>query len=161
MTRAGGSKVSYFSDGNLLATLKGVVKRAEKAHDEKVDAMLVRLNELILARTPVWEGDTVHNWRWSTRSPSYGHEEPIESPAYPGKTNKMALGVEPRRRANEKRPRQSLAGALRAKEPVDIYLTNSSDSVVDLEAGLLPTPKLFRGQRGFVSLSLREVFGKW
>lgn len=160
-TRAGGSKVSYFSDGNMQLMLKGVMREVERKADEALDRKLVQLNELILERTPVWEGDTIHNWRWSARRPNYEHADPIEVPGSPGHTNKMALGDEPRRKANERRPRQSLAGALRAKQIVDIYLTNTSESAVDLEAGLLPTRAQFRGQRGFVSLSLREVFGKW
>lgn len=159
MKVAGGGKLSLYSDGNLEAMFKGIVKRAEKKYDEKLDKMLIRLNELILSRTPVWEGDTVHNWRWSTRRPDFRHEDPIASPTDPGHTNSMALGDEPRRRVNETRARQSLAGALRAKEPIDIYLTNSSDTAVELEAGLLPTRAQFRGQRGFVALSIKQVFG--
>lgn len=159
--KAGGARLSMFSDGNLQATFAKFYEKAEKRYDEKLDVLLVRLNELILSRTPVWEGDTIHNWRWSTRAPDYRHEDPVETPFDPGKTSGMALGTEPRRRANETRPRQSLKGALRAKEPVDIYLTNSAESAVDLEAGLLPTTAQFRGQRGFLALSIREVFGRW
>lgn len=160
MKVAGGGKMSFFSDGNLQAAFKGIMARAERNYDERLDKMLVRLNELILSRTPVWEGDTIHNWRWSTRAPDYRHADPVESPADTGRTSKMKLGEEPRRKANETRPRQSLKGALRAKEPVDIYLSNSSESAVDLEAGLLPTKAMFRGQRGFVALSVKEVFGR-
>ncbi|AXQ68287.1 hypothetical protein HOT99_gp330 [Caulobacter phage CcrBL10] len=71
----------------------------------------------------------------------------------------MPLGTEPRRHANETRPRQSLAGALRAKEPIDIYLTNTAESAVDLEYGLLPTKAQSRNSMGMVRISVKEVFG--
>jgi hypothetical protein len=71
----------------------------------------------------------------------------------------MPLGDEPRRRINEERPRRSLAGALSAKKPVDIYLTNTSDSAMALEYGLLPTPERSRvdGAKGIVRLAIAEV----
>lgn len=159
MKRSGGAKMSFFSDGNLQATFKKFFDGVEDRYDRRLDEMLIRLNELILERTPVWEGDTIHNWRWSTRAPDYRHEDPVAMPFDPGPTSSMNLGDEPRRRANETRPRQSLKGALRAKEPIDIYLTNSSESAVDLEAGLLPEPGRSRAQPGFVRLSIKEVFG--
>jgi len=151
--------LKYHADGSLTKMFDGLFEKVERAVDTELDRKLKILNELILARTPVWEGDTIHNWRWSTRAPDYRHEDPISSPAYPGRTNRMKLGSEPRRRANETRPRQSLAGALRAKTPQDIYLTNSSDSAAALEYGLLPTPKNSRSKRGIVRLSMKEVFG--
>lgn len=154
-----GGGLKYHSDGNLTRMFSGVFDRAQKRAEDDLDSKLKRLNELILARTPVWEGDTIHNWRWSTRAPDYRHEDPIRSPQYPGHTSKMPLGQEPRRAANETRARQSLAGALRAKTPQDIYLTNSSDSAAELEYGLLPTPAASRSKRGIVRLSVKEVFG--
>jgi hypothetical protein len=73
----------------------------------------------------------------------------------------MPLGREPRRAANEVRPRASLLAALRAKEPEDIYLTNNSDHIVDLEYGLLPTPEKSRVKagQGIVRLAIKEVLG--
>lgn len=157
--RAGGTKLSYHADGNLTAVLQGTMKKVLDKVDRDLDAKLVQLNELILAQTPVWEGDVIHNFRWSTRAPDYRYEAPIETPQEPGPTNTMALGTEPRRRANERRPRQSLAGALRAKEPVTIYLTNTSEHAVELEHGLLPTPQTSRARPGYIRLALKTVFG--
>lgn len=156
--KTGGAKMSFFTDGNLQATFSNFFKRAEQRFDDHADRLLVRLNELILARTPVWEGDTVHNWRWSTRAPNMQHADPIDN-GPPGRTSEMALGQEPRRRANETRSRQSLAAALKARTPIDIYLTNTAESAVDLEYGLLPTREGSRNPAGMVRLSLKEVFG--
>lgn len=159
MKRGGGSKVSYYADGNLGAAFSRFFEQALDTYDNSLDRKLIELNELILAETPVWEGDVIHNWRWSTKAPSFDHEDPIESPADPGKTSKMELGSEPRRRANEARPRRSLAAALKAREPVDIYLTNTSEHAVELEAGLLPDPASSRARAGFVRLAIKQVFG--
>ena len=103
--------------------------------------MLKKLNEKILAATPVWMGDALLNWRWSTRAPDMNYEKARGGSTPPGHTNEMALGEEPRRAANEVRPRRSLAAALRAKFPTTIYLTNTSPHATELEYGLLPTPK--------------------
>lgn len=157
--RAGGMKMSYHSDGNLTAKLQSMLKKVEDRFDRNLDAKLVQLNELILAGTPVWEGDVIHNFRWSTRAPDYRHEDPVERPQEPGATNRMALGSEPRRRANEVRPRLSLAGALRARNPTTIYLTNSSEHAVELEHGLLPTPQTSRARPGYIRMAIRQVFG--
>jgi hypothetical protein len=155
---SGGSKISMYADGNLQGAFAKFFANAEKKFDERADAMLVRLNELIMARTPVWEGDTLVNFRWSTRAPIFEHVEPKGQNIDPGNTNSMPLGAEPRRKANETRVRQSLASALKAKDPVDIFLTNSSESATDVEYGLLPTPASARS-RGAVRLSIKEVLG--
>lgn len=122
-------------------------------------AMLIRLNERILANTPVWEGDTILNWRWSTLAPDTAHEDPRGQGIPTGHTNQMRLGDEPRRAINEARPRRSLLGALNARAPTDIYLSNTSDSANALEYGLLPTPQTSRvnASRGIVRLAIAEV----
>ena len=145
----------------MQAALTNFFQKVEDAYVRNEDNLLIQLNERILALTPVWEGDAIINWRWSTRAPLTGHIDPVETPEDPGHTNEMALGEEPRRAANETRPRQSLMAALRAKEPQDIFLTNNSDHIVDLEYGLLPTRERSRvdGAQGIVRLAIKEVMG--
>lgn len=156
-----GAKFVYKREGSLAVQFKKFFDRAEALLVRREDELLIALNERILALTPVWEGDTLINWRWSTRAPLTGHIDPVASPEDPGETNKMALGTEPRRAANEVRPRQSLAAALKAKEPEDIYLTNNSNSVTALEYGLLPTPERSRvnPSKGIIRLAIKEVMG--
>lgn len=153
--------------GGITSSVSDPFKHAfkdffEKATDKVSDnerAMLVKLNEKILAATPVWMGDALLNWRWSTRSPDMSHEPARGGNTPPGPTNSMALGEEPRRPANESRPRRSLAAALRAKFPTNIYLTNTSPHAVALEYGLLPTPERSRvdGAKGIVRLAIAEL----
>ena len=156
------ARFRYKQDGSLQATFDKFFQRATDLLVRREDTILIELNERIMALTPVWKGDALVNWRWSTRAPMVGHIDPVESPEDPGHTNELPLGAEPRRAANEIRPRASLLAALRAKEPEDIYLTNNSKHIVDLEYGLLPTPETSRvdPMKGIVRLAIKEVLGK-
>lgn len=156
--RQSGQKIGVQVNNPFEHMFEQFFDKAEAQFTRQENALLIKLNEKILANTPVWEGDTILNWRWSTRFPDMRHEEP-RGDVDPGPTNIMPLGDEPRRKANEVRPRRSLAGALKAKKPVDIWLTNTSDSAVALEYGLLPTPALSRvdGSKGIVRLAIAEV----
>jgi hypothetical protein len=138
---------------------KDFFEQVEDRVTRRENSILIALNDRILANTPVWEGDTILNWRWSTVAPQMEHEEPRGQNIDPGHTNEMPLGMEPRRAINEERPRRSLIGALKAKKPVDIFLTNTSDSAAALEYGLLPTPERSRvdGNKGIVRLAIAEV----
>lgn len=153
-----GTKLAVQINNPFKQAFEGFFKKAQDDYGNRSNTVLIALNEKILAATPVWEGDTILNWRWSTRSPDTRHENPRGS-GDPGPTNTMPLGAEPRRKINEERPRRSLAGALKAKKPIDIYLTNTSDSAVALEYGQFPTPKSSRvdSARGIVRLAVAEV----
>lgn len=157
-SHSSGSKLRFQSSDPFQNMFREFFDAAQQGVTDRERIMLMALNEKILARTPVWEGDTVHNWRWSTLAPDDRHEAPVGN-GPTGRTNNMPLGQEPRRAANETRPRQSLAGALRARNPTDIYLTNTADSAVALEYGLLPTPQNSRvnGSLGIVRLAIKEV----
>lgn len=154
-----GSKLAVQVDNPFSHAFERFFEQAQNTFERRENALLIKLNEKILENTPVWEGDTILNWRWSTRAPDMSHEEPRGTGIDPGPTNTMPIGSEPRRKANEVRPRRSLAGALRAKKPVDIYLTNTSDSAVALEYGLLPTPQRSRvdSSKGIVRLAIAEA----
>jgi hypothetical protein len=108
------AKFKYTKEGSLAVTFDNFFQKATDLLVKREDTILIALNEKILALTPVWEGDALINWRWSTRAPMSGHINPVESPEDPGHTNKMPLGAEPRRAANEARPRASLLAALAA-----------------------------------------------
>lgn len=160
------AKFTYTKSGNLAATLNNFFGDIQLNAVRVEDDLLIELNNRILALTPVWEGELIRNWRWSTKAPIFEHVDPIETPTDPGHTGigkdnptGMPLGDEPRRRANELRPRQSLAGALTAKTPVDIFITNASPIAVDAEYGLVPSPERSRSPAGIVRLAMREVFG--
>lgn len=152
-----GSKVGVQINNPFRHAFEGFFDKVEEDADRKADAILTALNERIMANTPVWEGDTLLNWRWSTLRPDTAHEAPRGAGIDPGPTNTMELGEEPRRKINEERPRRSLAAALKAKTPINIFLSNTSDSAVGLEYGQLPTPEQSRSKKGIVRLAIAEV----
>lgn len=153
-----GTKLGVQIDNPFRQVFENYFDKVEDDYGNKTNEVLIALNEKILAGTPVWEGDTILNWRWSTRAPDTRHENPRGQNIDPGPTNTMALGEEPRRKINEERPRRSLTGALKAKKPIDIYLTNTSDSAMAVEYGQLPTPGSSRtDSRGIVRLAIAEV----
>jgi hypothetical protein len=152
-----GTKLGVQIDNAFGMAFENFFDQAVEGLDRRQDRVLTALNERILSNTPVWEGETILNWRWSTRRPDTGFERARGQGIDPGPTNTMALGEEPRRKINEERPRRSLAAALKAREPVDIFLTNTSDSAVGLEYGLLPTPQTSRSPKGIVRLAVAEM----
>jgi hypothetical protein len=138
MFRSSGTKISAQVNNPFKHVFEEFFERGRAAVRRKRDKVLIALNEKILAATPVWEGDTILNWRWSTWRRICSTKSRAATISAGVHTNEMPLGDEPRRAINEERPRRSLTGALKAKKPVDIYLTNTSDSAVALEYGLLP-----------------------
>jgi len=152
------AKMNFHSEGNLTAAFSAICDRAKNALLAQQHTLMIRLTDRILELTPVWEGDSIVNWRWS---PDGNFEELDhrggEIPT--GPTNFMSLGEEPRRSVNEAVVRQSLAQALQGKVLHDMYLTNASDSIVALEYGQLPTPATSRSPHGIVRIAIIEIMG--
>lgn len=71
----------------------------EKAKLEARVAALIVIQEL-MARTPVWSGETVRNYQVGVGSMPAGSLPPLGT-VVPGATNKMPLGPEPRRGENQ------------------------------------------------------------
>lgn len=153
-----GSVIKYSIINRLPAAFRQFEREVIVDAQECLRQYLIRFNDKVLKYTPVWEGDTVLNWRWSTLGFQGEHEAPRGS-GPPGNTNSMPLGAEPRRAINEQRPRRSLIGALNGKPMSDFYLTNTADSALALEYGRLPTPLNSRvdPSRGIVRLAIAEM----
>lgn len=103
--------------------------------DKLKDAALVELKrgvnvclESMLSRTPVWTGETVANYHVAIGSAGVaGYRAPVNT-GDPGQTNKMALGVEPRRGANEALPRAEMSTVLSSlRKLADVVITNTVD----------------------------------
>lgn len=134
--------------------------REKAASEERV--LLVNLNEKIMALTPVWEGDSMVNYVWNVNSPLLMRKTHLGG-GPTGQTNRMPLGPEPRRHANEQAVRDNLARVLAARLPADVYLTNSAEGIVPLEYGLRPggPGQVSRvRESGMVRLAIKEVVGK-
>lgn len=86
--------------------------------------------ETLMATTPVWTGETVANYHTVVGRAATGSHRPAdESAGDPGPTNKMPLGSEPRRPANEAIARAEMQGVINSidKKLVDVTISNSVD----------------------------------
>jgi hypothetical protein len=85
--------------------------------------------ETMMSVTPVWTGETVANYHVSVgRAASGGFRGAVGSED-PGHTNKMPLGVEPRRPANEALARAEMVAAIAeiGDKLKDVMISNSVD----------------------------------
>lgn len=159
--RGGGRSFSVEVKGNWSKALRDYKAYAAHAYIIHLDRFVVALNDNLLSNTPVWEGTTVRNWHWALGSASGKFDHAEGGDLWPGRTNTMPLGPEPRRPANESAEEnefETFRGRLRAlKKPVNIYLTNTSPSAVSLEYGMLPTPATARRKKGMLLLSIVET----
>lgn len=153
-------KMAYKSEGNLGAQFDKFYSGINAVVVRQEQNMMIDLTNRVLALTPVWEGDSIVNWRWSSTDSMQLVETRGQNIA-PGPTSTMPLGAEPRRSVNEDVVRQSLMDALRFNAVQDMYFTNASDTIVDLEYGLLPTPDRSRSPHGVVRLAIKEVSGNF
>jgi hypothetical protein len=150
---------SYSSNASdIMAQLQKVMGYVIDEAAEYERQIVIQLNARILALTPVWEGDSIANYHWSVNSPLMDHREP-EGTGYPGPTNSMPLGAEPRRAANEAFVREDLQKVLAATLPADIYLTNTAPDIINLEYGQNPSPQTTRAPHGMIRLAIAEVVG--
>jgi hypothetical protein len=85
--------------------------------------------ETLLAATPVWTGETVANYHVNLGRSAEGAYRAPEGSGDPGHTNKMALGSEPRRPANEALARAEMTAAIAALGTAlrDVVISNSVD----------------------------------
>lgn len=115
------------------------------------------VHESLVDKTPVWEGKTVRNYIMTVGSPFSGEYEAIGT-GPTGQTSKMALGTEPRRGPNAEAA-LSTGRVLSEKNAFNrIYVTNNSDTVAGLEAGILPGGGLpSRSPQGMFAITLQEA----
>ena len=154
-----GTKFTAGASGDLRAILTAYKVRQIERFSLYREHLVRALNEQVLSRTPVWEGDTIVNWRWSVGAPTGEHRDPVDN-GPPGQTSGMALGSEPRRGPNELAARQSMEEALAAArgQLVDLWLENNAEGAVPLEYGMWPTPGGTRTPPGgIVRVAVRNV----
>jgi hypothetical protein len=146
---------------SFLKALKEFEAQTHAAFFRMLTRFAVDMNELVLAKTPVWEGDTVRNWHWSLGGPSMRHDDPVAEPDDPSEggtpPSRIALGAEPRRSANEDAQREEFAEFLMELSmnamPSSIWLTNTADTAIDLEYGLIGK----KAPQGMLRVSLAET----
>lgn len=126
----------------------------------KIMTLCGEIDEYIKSITPVYSGQSVRNYIWTTNSPYSGVLDAIDN-GPTGKTNSMPLGVEPRREANEEAAAASLLGIDFSNPFQTFILTNNAPQIGGLELGLLPGPPLkSRSPSGMFGLTHEWVMTK-
>lgn len=106
--------------------------------------------------TPVWSGETLSNYRWSTGAPDttvvLGILQPSEA------TNHLAVGAEAKRPAAQAIADESWR-RMKFDNPYQVFfMTNNDPTVVGLEYGEYPEPPFIqRSPNGMFGISLNYV----
>lgn len=154
--------------GNFLNDARKALKTCEDDAVEKVKEIARALNEELMARTPVWTGQTVRNYVWYAWGAGGGSGSVREAIGSNPKdlvgTGFMPLGTEPRRADNEAAVREELEGVLAdyTKLGRSIVVMNFSPTWDLVDSGSAPTPDRARNPGGVSNLAeqvVRAQFG--
>lgn len=118
--------VKFVGVQQFMDSIRIEVEELEKrAVNEMRLAVSIIMQEL-MSRTPVWSGETVRNYRVGVGSMP-GGTLPALGTGYPGDTNKMPLGPEPRRAENEAAALAEAAQAIASltKLGKTVFITNT------------------------------------
>lgn len=108
-----------------------IERKLKAKFGRKVELAVTKMVEATAARTPVHSGKTVRNWVASENVPIFTDLPALGSGPI-GETSKMALGTEPRRRANEDEALASLR-RLDFSEPYKKYFLANGSRVDDAD----------------------------
>ena len=123
---------------SLLADIDNSVEKVEREFGKTVKRTVEAVHESLISKTPVYTGETVRNYIWTMGVPYNGPALAAIGTDDPGHTSEMALGVEPRRPANEAAATATIR-LLAFSDPYTAYhVNNKSPAVAGLERGELP-----------------------
>lgn len=122
------------------------------------------LLEALFLRTPVWSGETVRNYAAAVgRYPGGGSKGHIGPKPPPDHTNRLPIGVEHNRPANQAAARADVEGAIQGMKKLrDVFMTNTvGGGKWDLiEYGSAPTPATARNPGGVSLLAMQTARSK-
>lgn len=140
-----------------------IQKKIEAAAGQVFKGAMTVLMDQAFHYTPVYSGKTIVNWQFSVGSPAAGVRDEVEVPATDWEgTNKMPLGREPRRAANEAIARATFAAMNFSRPFQKYYLTNNHEDAGRLEYGEIPMPPFRKRQPpiGMLGMAVLKV-GEW
>lgn len=141
---------------SFLAGLQKSPDRLKARMTTLVRKIVSFTHEGVTSRTPVWTGQALRNYVWSTGTPAVGFKGRPSGET--GETNKMAVGSEPLRAPAQAEADASKA-ALTFSDPYQkFYLTNNTPHIIGLEYGRYPLPPLRqRSPAGMVRVTVQEL----
>lgn len=141
----------------FLAAMEKEKDRPDRWMRIKLSFALQFVHDGVTSKTPVFTGQSLRNWVWSTGQPHSGGQMDALGSMAPGQTSKMRLGTEPRRPVNQAAVDASLRG-LNTKNPYQsFWLSNNSETIRDLEYGLLPSAERSRSPAGMVRVTMQNL----
>lgn len=147
--------------GAVAAAMRQTIDWIEAGIQRKIQNTVHAVHFSLHAKTPVWTGQAIRNYVWGKNQDPAGGELPeIEQPAYPGNTNMMPLGTEPRRPANAAASTATLH-ALAFNRPWGKYIViNRAHDIGLLERGMAPEAARSRSPNGMFGVTVQEVIAK-
>lgn len=118
--------VSFTGIDEFIGGLHKEVEELERRGAAEVrNAAFVVLRQL-MSKTPVWEGETVRNYKAGVGAVTGSYSPPVGTED-PGDTNKMPLGPEPRRAANETAALADAVSVMAAYNNLEqsVFITNT------------------------------------
>lgn len=110
-----------------MAEIRRALKNLEREAMAEVQAAATAAMNTAMSRTPVWEGETVRNYRWTRgKAPAGGTLSPVGT-MDPGPTNSMGPppAGEPRRAGNEAAAMSDMLAVMKVPRLTTFTLTNT------------------------------------
>ena len=149
----------------FMDSLDDFLPKFERDLEFRLARIVHYAHQSLMDKTAVQTGLTVRNYIVTMDIPLNftGVAPAIQSPPRPGATNKLALGMEPRRAANEAAAAATLSNIEFNGNPYRaIYISNNSPTVFQMEMGLAPLPSDTLTPRtwGMFELTFSEIVSK-
>jgi len=134
----------------VISRMQRIPAKIEKRMIQLVTRAILRVDEGVHEKTPVWSGLAIRNMIWTKSRPNSREFDEIKS---------GEVTDEGRRAANAAAARQTRDGILKGIKPFGVwYLSNASKHIFELEAGMLPSPERTRvPSGGMFGLTFAEV----
>jgi hypothetical protein len=144
---------------NAVGFINGLdrsIARFEKKWTARNKVLVDTAMRKLIARTPVYTGQTIRNYVASNGSPASGGVKAGEAPVE--RTNRLSIGTEKLRGGAEAQALATLA-SVDFSDPYDtFFIVNKSPAVAGLEVGALPAePFTPRSPAGMFGITLQEL----
>lgn len=126
-------KAKGMTDAKISRVEKTIAQNLSRELEHKIGLFI----EEALARTPVFTGKAIANFYFTLDAPASATSEPNTS-APITETNKLPLGVEPRRGPNEDLSRSRFANVKVTNPYRSMFITNTAPYFLALEYGSAP-----------------------